>query len=359
MNAAASETRAVRPGEELNVQALTGFVAERVAGLGDVTAGEIAISQFPGGHSNLTYLLQIRGREYVLRRPPLGNRVKSAHDMGREVRICTSLRPHYAQAPNVVAHCDDAGVLGAPFYLMDRVRGTILRKRLPAGVALDEAALRRLSTAVVDGLAALHAVDFVAAGLGDFGKPEGYVARQVTGWAERYEKARTDDIPEVPQIARWLLDRVPVSPAPTVLHNDWKYDNLVLEPRDLSRIVGVLDWEMATVGDPLMDLGTTLSYWVDASDDDASKSFAFGPTHLPGSLRRAEVVARYAAQTGRDTSNIVFYYCFALFKTAVVAQQIYARYKQGLTRDERFAMMIVAVQMLSHRALAASRSGEL
>ncbi len=352
-------TRAVRPGEELDASKLAAFLSSQVGALSGLNGAELTIEQFPGGHSNLTYLVKARGAEWVLRRPPFGNKVKSAHDMSREVRVTTKLAPLYPPAPRVVAFTEDESILGAPFYVMERIRGVILRKRLPEGVFIDPPLARKLSRAVIDGLADLHAIDYQVAGLGDFGKPDGYVERQVTGWTERYIKSQTDDVPDVLAIAEWLKSRLPTSPAPTVLHNDWKYDNLVLDTNDMSSIIGVLDWEMATIGDPLMDLGTALSYWVDPMDDDMLRAIAFGPTMLPGSLTRPELAARYATRTGRDISNILFYYCFALFKTAVVAQQIYARFKKGLTKDERFAMMIVGVQVLSRVALEAAKRGEM
>lgn len=352
-------TRAVRPGEELDAHKLAAFLSEHVTALSGAKGEELTIEQFPGGHSNLTYLVEARGHEWVLRRPPFGNKVKTAHDMSREVRVTTKLAPLYPPAPRVVAFTEDESILGAPFYVMERIRGVILRRRLPEGLVIDAPLARRLSSSIIDGLADLHAIDLRAAGLEDFGKPDGYVERQVTGWTERYAKAQTDEVPDVLAIAQWLAARIPSSPAPTVLHNDWKYDNLVLASDDLSRIIGVLDWEMATIGDPLMDLGTALSYWVDPTDDDMMKQLAFGPTLLPGSLTRPELAARYAERTGRDVSNVLFYYCFALFKTAVVAQQIYARYKKGLTKDERFAMMIVGVQVLSRVAREAAERGKM
>jgi len=350
-------TRPVRKGEELDVAALARFLSEHVAELEGVGPSDVEVEQFPGGHSNLTYLVRARGHEYVLRRPPFGNTVKTAHDMGREVRMLTRLAPFYAKTPRVVASSDDPAVLGAPFYLMQRLRGTILRRALPAGVELGPDLTRALGLAVVDGLAELHAIDVAAHGLLDLGKPDGYVERQVRGWSERYVGAQTDDIPDMPAAAEWFAKNIPSSPPPTVLHNDWKYDNLVLDPQDLTRIIGVLDWEMSTLGDPLTDLATTLAYWIEPGDDDVLKAFAFGPTYLPGSPTRRELLARYAERTGRDVSNMKFYYAFALFKNAVVAQQIYARYEKGLTKDERFAVFIEGVRMLGAQARRAIESG--
>jgi aminoglycoside phosphotransferase (APT) family kinase protein len=345
---AEDDTRDVRKGEELDGARLQAFLSAKLGALGPVT-----VKQFPGGHSNLTYLVRCAGKEYVLRRPPFGTKVKTAHDMGREFRVLSQLAPVYPRAPRPVLFCEDESVLGAKFYLMERIPGVILRRELPAGLEIKPAVAKRLCESFVDVLCELHALDVKAIGLGDFGQPEGYVARQVGGWAKRYKDAQTDDIPEVEQVGKWLGTHLPVSGPPTLIHNDYKFDNLVLDPGDLSKIVGILDWEMATLGDPLMDLGTALCYWVDATDPDLLQLFAFGPTALPGMLTRRQVAERYGAATGRDLSHIGFYYCFGLFKTAVVAQQIYARYKQGLTHDERFAMFIEAVRVLARQAAAA------
>jgi aminoglycoside phosphotransferase (APT) family kinase protein len=354
------EARAVRPGEELDVAALARFLG--------VPEGEVSVKQFPGGHSNLTYLVTLPNQELVLRRPPFGNTVKTAHDMGREVRMLTRLHPHYPKAPRVISSSDDPSVLGAPFYLMERSRGVIIRRKVPEGLTLTPAFARALTELTVDGLVELHAIDVAKHRLLDLGKPEGFVERQVRGWSERYVAAQTDDIPEMTALSAWLPANIPTSLAPRVVHNDWKLDNLVLDVpsadapvSDLSapRILAVLDWEMSTVGDPLVDLGTTLSYWVEAGDDELLKSVAFGPTAAEGSLTRKEVVARYAERSTRDVSNILFYYVLALFKTAVVAQQIYARFKKGLTSDERFGTFIWGVRALAAQAVKARDAGHL
>ncbi|HSS49694.1 MAG TPA: phosphotransferase family protein [Thermoanaerobaculia bacterium] len=348
-------TRAVRPGEEIDAAPLAAWLKERLPGV----EGPIAVEQFPGGHSNLTYLLRFSDRELVLRRPPFGSKVKTAHDMGREYRVLSRLYTLYPKAPQALLHCDDPEVIGAPFYLMERMRGIILRQQKPpAGIDLHPQRMRAISEAAVDGLAELHAVDYRAVGLDDLGHPEGYVARQVAGWSERWRRSRTDDIPELDRAAAWLADHQPAETGAALIHNDYKYDNLVLHPMELERIVAVLDWEMATVGDPLMDLGTSLGYWMDPDDAPALRLLPAGPTTLPGNLRRAEVVERYAA-TGRDVSNILFYYVFGLFKIAVIAQQIYFRYQQGLTKDERFAALIGAVRILGHTAAQAIDKGRI
>jgi len=348
--------RPVREGEELDLLPLEEYLASELAGF----RGPLQVEQFPKGHSNLTYLLRAGDRQLVLRRPPFGARIKTAHDMGREYRILSSLEGVYPKAPAPYLFCVDETVIGAPFYVMDRVEGVILRgKQLPAGLDLGPGDMRRLSTALIDGLAELHGVDVAAADLADFGRPKGYVERQVTGWARRYFDAKTDEIPEVEEAAGWLADHLPDDNPGALIHGDFKYDNLVLDPVELTRIIAVLDWEMATVGDPLMDLGTTLGYWVEASDPDEIKMLPLGPTLLPGNLTRMELAERYAAQTGRSVDNVLFYFVYALLKIAVIAQQIYKRFKDGHTKDPRFAMMIVGVQLLGRSAVRAIELGRI
>ena len=355
-SASVDAAKPVRAGEELDLARLEPYLRERLP----PWDGPLTLAQFPGGHSNLTYLLQLGNRQIVLRRPPFGSKVKTAHDMGREHRILSRLPDVYAKAPRALLYCEDLTVVGSTFYLMERVEGVVLRGTRPKGVNLDEGTMRRLSEATVDGLAELHAVDYAAAGLGDLGHPEGYVARQVSGWSERYVKSRTDDIPEMETVARWLADHKPPREATaTLIHNDFKYDNLVLDSGDLTKIRAVLDWEMATVGDPLMDLGTTLAYWIDPDDPEPMRVLPFGPASLPGNLRRLEVVDRYGTTTGRDVGNVLFYYAYASFKVAVIAQQIYYRYAQGLTKDDRFAAMIAGVRILATQAARAIELGRI
>jgi aminoglycoside phosphotransferase (APT) family kinase protein len=279
--------------------------------------------------------------------------------MGREFRVLSKLSAVYPLAPRPFLYCDDPTVLGVPFYIMERRRGIVLRRAETPGVTIDPATARQLSTALIDNLARLHGLDYRAADLAELGKPEGYVTRQVTGWINRYANARTDDLPEMEQVGRWLGDHIPAQSEAALVHNDYKYDNLVLDPANLTRIVAVLDWEMATIGDPLMDLGTTLGYWIEATDPEEVRAGAFGPTAVPGSLTRRELVARYAEQTGRDVSNILFYYSFGLYKIAVIVQQIYARYVRGYTQDPRFARLNALVVALSRQALRAQATGQV
>jgi aminoglycoside phosphotransferase (APT) family kinase protein len=322
--------------------------------------GPISLLQFPKGHSNLTYLVKAGAREAVLRRPPFGVKVKSAHDMKREFDILSALQGVYGRAPRPIAFCDDESLIGAKFYLMERVTGIVVRgDRPPPGMAFTPELLHRTSTALVDNLVDLHAVDVTRPPLSGIGKPQGYVARQVTGWTERYFKAKTDEIPAVEAAASWLAKNMPRESGAAVVHNDYKYDNVMFDPNDLTRIVAVLDWEMATVGDPLMDLGTFVGYWANPDDPDELRARAYGPTYLPGSLSRMQVVERYAEKSGREVGSILFYYVFALFKIAVIVQQIYKRYVDGATRDPRFATMINWVRIMAHQSERALERGRI
>ena len=358
------EARDIRAGEEFDHATLERYLRAALPGV----TGPLSVAQFRRGHSNLTYLLRVGDRELVLRRPPIGAAIRTAHDMGREYRILSALQGVYPRAPRPFAYCEDPDVLGAPFYVMERVKGVILRgSQLPRGVRLDPATMRRLCEALVDNLAALHAVDVTAGGLAEIGRPDGYVERQVRGWTQRYAASRTDDVPEFDAAAAWLAENMPTGTATGALahggvalvHNDYKYDNLVLDPDDLTTILAVLDWEMATVADPLMDLGTSLGYWVDPEDPDEVKIIAQGPTLTPGNLSRREVVERYAQASGRDVSGIVFYFVYGLFKIAVIAQQIYKRFREGHTKDPRFAGLLFAVQVVSRAAVRAIERGRI
>ncbi len=345
----------VRAGEELDVAKLEPFLLHRFPG----SAGPLVVQQFPSGHSNLTYLVRLGAREMVLRRPPFGSKVKSAHDMGREFRVLSKLHAAYPPAPQVLLYCDDDSVLGAPFYLMDPVPGIILRREVPAGLELPPQTVRRMSEAFTDNLARLHGLDYAGIGLADLGKPDGYMERQVRGWIERYQGSQTHELPEVVRIAAWLGAHMPPAAPPALIHNDYKYDNVVLDPADLARIVGVLDWEMCTLGDPLSDLGTALAYWVDPGDPEEVQKIRWGPTTLPGSLTRRQVVERYARATGRDVTPMGFYLAFAQFKVAVIVQQIYYRFHHGLTKDARFAPLLEVAKVLLRASLRTAEAGSV
>lgn len=345
----------VRPGEDLDAARLTAWLTDRLP----AARGGIVISQFPHGHSNLTYLVRAGDEEFVLRRPPFGNVVKTAHDMGREFRMLQALAPVFSEAPRPLVFCDDSEVMGSPFYLMERRKGIVLRRELPAGLDLTPALADRVSASLVDTLVRLHRVDYGTAGLGSAGRPEGYVARQVRGWTDRYSAAATEPVAEMQAVADWMAERAPVERGAAVIHNDFKFDNLLLDPEDPARVVALLDWEMATVGCPLMDLGTALAMWIEAGDPAELLDAAMGPTHLPGMWSRERLAEAYAERSGRSVDGIAFHYTFGLFKVAVIVQQIYARYVRGLTRDPRFAGMNRMVTVLARQAARAAERGTL
>ncbi len=349
------EPVAIREGEELDVAKTREAIRDAIPGI----EGDMSVKQFPSGFSNLTYLVRFGNRDLILRRPPFGKKAKTAHDMAREYRILKALKPHFPYCPEALFFCDDESVMGAQFYVMERIQGTILRKNLPKEMALDEAAARKLSENLVGVLAKLHALDYRVVGLGDFGKPEGYVKRQVEGWSGRYRDARTPDAPDFERVMAWLHEKMPPdSPRAAVIHNDYKFDNAVLDPSDPLSIIGILDWEMATIGDPLMDLGSSLAYWVEAGDPPNLQAIRQMPTNVPGMLTRAEQVALYGKLLGIDVGRFDFYYCFGLFRLAVIAQQIYYRFFHGQTKDERFKMLVFAVKILEETALGVmGRSG--
>lgn len=342
----------VRSGEALPAERLENYLRGQLG-----MSGPFMVEQFPGGFSNLTYLVRFGAHEFVLRRPPFGAHIRGGHDMRREYRILSGLYPGYGKVPRPLLFCDDPNVLDAPFYVMQRVKGVILRNRVPPQLDLTPDLMQRVCMSLIDTFVELHAFDYRAAGLGDLGKPAGYTARQVSGWSQRYADARTDDIPAMEQAAAWLHEHLPPEGDATLIHNDFKYDNVVLDPNDLARIIAVLDWEMATLGDPLTDLGTTLAYWMEA--DAPAPLRHFGLTSMPGNLDRAQWVARYAERSGRDMSNMLFYFVYGLFKNAVIVQQIYARYRKGFTSDERFADLIHMVRAYSDMATRAIALGRI
>ena len=349
----------VREGEELDAAKVDAFLKARIPGL----EGSPEIGQFARGASNLTYLLRYPGRDLVLRRPPFGHKAKGAHDMLREARVMRALAPAYPVVPEVLAVGDDPSVMGCDFFVMERIAGIIPRQELPAGLGLDAARTRRLCLNVIDKLVELHSIDPAAPlclgrGAGSegpstllsLGKGEGYVERQVTGWSRRYRDARTDDVPDFEAVMAWLAANRPAREvAIRAIHGDFRFDNVVLDAADPLRVIGVLDWEMATLGDPLMDLGNSLAYWVEAGDDEYFRATRRQPTNAPGMLTRDEVVARYAARTGLPVANFGFYLTFGLFRVAVIVQQIWRRYRDGATKDPQFAAFGPLVTYLDMR----------
>jgi len=346
---------AMRAGEELPLAALEKFLLRYFP----ASTGPLTAEQFPSGHSNLTYLVRFGHREMILRRPPFGSKVKSAHDMGREYRVLSKLHSAYPQAPKVLLFCDDNSIVGSPFYLTEPIRGIILRKDPPDGLNFSPEVAQRLSESFVDNLAHLQSLDYRAIGLGDLGKPQGYLERQVRGWIDRYRGSQTHDLPEVERIAAWVIEHMPPMREATLIHNDYKYDNMVLDPNDVTKIIGLLDWEMCTIGDPLSDLGTALAYWVDAKDSNDLQQVRWCPSNYPGSLTRVQLVEKYALATGRDVSSMAFYLAFARFKVAVILQQIYYRYHLGLTQDQRFASLPRKIETLLQASLRAAETGAI
>ena len=336
------QPRAVRSGEELDTAAVESFVRLHLPDLD----GPVTVEQFPSGASNLTYLVSAGERQLVLRRPPFGRKAKSAHDMGRAVRIMTALEKVYPYVPRVVAFCEDESVLGCDFYLMERIPGTILRRELPRGLTLTERETRQLCTNVLDRLIDLHAIDYREAGLTGFGKPEGYVGRQIEGWSRRYVQARTPNAPAYETVMGWLQERTPREVRHCVIHGDYRFDNVVLDAEDPFEVVGVLDWEMATVGDPLMDLGNSLAYWIDSKDPILLRLFRLQPTHLPGMLDRNEVVRYYCERTGIRCDDFTFYRVYGVFRLVVIMQQIYYRYYHRQTTNRRFRKFVWLVKYL-------------
>ena len=341
----------VREGEGIDAFALAEYLKQEILELAD----KIEILQFPSGYSNLTYQIKAysKGKALylVLRRPPIGAKVDKGHDMEREYKMLSAIHPVFPKCPRPFAYCSDPAVIGAPFFIMEKLSGVILRKATPSGLDFSQNQVRKLCENLTDSLVEIHSIDVKAAGLDSFGKPEGYVKRQVEGWAARYRKARTEDAPDCEPLMDWLADKMPKdSLNPAIVHNDYKMDNLVLDPSDPAKITGVLDWEMATYADPLMDLGNGLAYWVEEKDPDEMQMVRTMPTNLPGAMTRKEIILRYGEKTGRDVSNFEWYYCFGLFRLIVIAQQIYNRYFHGITSNKRFAMLIHGVRILENTA---------
>jgi len=338
----------VRDGEELDVKKVEEFLKDSLSGL----EGDLVVKQFPSGFSNLTYMITVGEKEFVLRRPPFGRKAKTAHDMGREYRILSALSPVFPCCPRPLVYTEDESVMGCPFYVMERIGGIIVRRDLPKGLSFTPEEAGRLCENLLDIQCELHSVDYRKIGLEDFGKPEGYVRRQVEGWSRRYLQARTPDAPDYEKVMQWLHEKMPGEiEKVSIIHNDYKLDNVVLSPENPLEIIGVLDWEMATLGDPLMDLGSSIAYWVEENDPPNLQAIRMMPTNIPGALTRRELVDRYAEKSGISIEDFDFYLCFGLFRLAVIAQQIYYRFYHGQTKDKRFQMLIFAVQILEETAL--------
>lgn len=337
-----------RPGEEVDTSRLEPYLRAHLP----ETQGPFAFSQFGGGHANLTYLVRFGEAEYVLRRPPLGPIAPSSHDMKREHRVLATLPDIFPLAPRSFHYCDDLTIIGAEFHVMERRRGIVVRGDLPERFQDNPELARRIGEMIVDTIAALHTADPVKAELGDLGRPQGYAARQLEGWTKRWNAAKDKDLPNVDEMIAWLSKSVPSPQRASLLHNDFKLDNMIVDAEDPAKAVAVLDWDMCTRGDPLMDLGYMLNYWSEAADPEAWRGAGFMPTWRPGFLTRAEAVARYAEHTGFAVDHIRWYHVFGVFKLTGVIQQIYIRYLRGQTSDERFAAFGKRVETLAEKGCA-------
>jgi aminoglycoside phosphotransferase (APT) family kinase protein len=342
-----SDTAPVRPGEELDATALAGYLRERLGG----ASPAVEVEQFPNGHSNLVYLIRAGGREFVLRRPPLGPVAPKAHDMAREYRVLDAVHPHFPEAPRVFLLCEDPAVIGGAFFLMERRRGIVIRDAMPPELSAIPGYPRLVSEAFIDCLVRLHAIDVSREKLRTLGKPEGFLERQVRGWAERWRHAKTEELPEMEHVIRWLADRIPPSTEATLVHNDYKLDNVMMHPAG-DCVEAVLDWEMTTLGDPLADLGLTMCYWawvgtMKQEDPDPATPVI---TSQAGWYTRDQFLQRYARQTRRDVSRVGYYEVLGVFKLAVILQQIYYRFHLGQTQDARFRNFDRRVRALARLA---------
>ncbi|MFP4323599.1 MAG: phosphotransferase family protein [Anaerolineales bacterium] len=345
-----SETIPVRPDERFDEARLADYLRDKLPG----ADAPLTVEQFPGGAANLTYLLRFGAHEYVLRRPPLGQLAQGAHDMSREYRVLSVLYQQFPYAPRAYHLCEDVGVIGAPFIIMARQRGVVVRRNMPPTYETIPDAPRQLAVALVDRLADFHAVDYKALRLADLGRPAGFVARQIDGWYKRWQKAKVDDVPAMERLHTWLNAHQPPENPPTLLHNDYKLDNTMFSPDHPSKMVAIFDWYMCTLGDPLVDVGTLLAYWSEPGDPDCFR----GLLGMPGAAFpvREELVARYAAQSGRDVTAISFYHVLALYRLVVIVAQIYVRYHRGQTQDQRFASFGGMIPIIADHALRLAKT---
>jgi aminoglycoside phosphotransferase (APT) family kinase protein len=341
------EATTVREGEAINAEALDAYLAEILPDL----KGPLVIKQYPGGHSNLTYLIKKGEHKMVLRRPPMGKKAKSAHDMGREFNILTALNPAFRYCPKPIAYCED-NTLGQPFYLMEALDGLIIRREYPKDMQISEESIGNQGAALIEVLCELHSLDYKTLGLKDFGKPEGYTSRQISGWIHRYQQAYTPDAAKFDKVITWLQDHEPKAPElHTIIHNDYKLDNVIWDASKPEKLIGVLDWEMATIGNPFMDLGNSLAYWVEASDPEYLQAIRMMPTNAKGSLKRKDLVKIYEERTGKKVEDFLYYHTFGLFRLAAIVQQIYFRYYHKQTTDKRFAKMVSMAKAIESACL--------
>ncbi len=336
----------VRVGEELDVSSLRKWMSLHMPEV----QGEPDVTQYSGGASNWTYRLKFETGDLVLRRPPAGTKAKGAHDMGREYRLQKALEPVFPYVPKMRGYSDDESVIGAEFYMMNRVAGIIPRRNLPRGLEMNADQVRTMCTNVLDTLIALHQVDYKSANLESLGAGEGYTRRQIEGWSKRYSNARTWNVPKGNKVMKWLMENMPKKETLCITHNDFRFDNVVLDEQNPTKVIGVLDWELATIGDPLMDLGNMLAYWVEVGDDKFYRSTRRQPTTLDGMMTRNEVIEYYCQRMNLEVENIAFYQVYGLFRLAGIAQQIYYRYHHKQTRNPAFKNYWIFVNYLNHRS---------
>lgn len=334
MSLTSNDTIIVRAGEELNKVNLAKYIQENIA---EAPTGLLEIEQFSAGHSNLTYLLRIGSWEAVLRRPPIGPVAANAHNMEREYKILSSLHPIYSTAPKPFIFCQDSSIIGSLFFIMERRTGIVFDTKIPDGIVYNKEVGQKISELMVDKLVQLHSIDYTKTDLTHLAKPEGFMERQVLGWIKRYEHSKTEEVPGINVLMKWLTENIPISLEPTIIHYDYKLNNAMFST-DFNKMIGLFDWEMTTVGDPLADLGAAMSYWIQADDSDLLKSALGTPpiTIMEGFFTREQFIEKYATKSGRDVSNIHYYETFAYFKLAVICQQIYSRFVKGQTQDQRF-----------------------
>jgi len=344
--------KAILSGEELPIDSINNWLGENIDGL----HGKPGVTQFSGGASNWTYCLTYPDRELILRRAPKGTKAKGAHNMAREFHLQAALKPVYNYVPNMLALCEDEQVLGADFCVMEKLTGRYSTKKPAKGLSTSAESNHALCTAMLDSLIELHNVDHVRAGLNTLAKGEGYIDRQISGWSDRFQRAKTWNVPSGQKVIRWLEDNKPKSETICITHNDFRFDNLVLNPNNLSNILGVLDWELATLGDPLMDLGNSLAYWVEQEDDFLAQSIRRQPTHLPGMFTRQEVINYYCEKRSVDIDDFRFYQIYGLFRLAGIVQQIYYRYYHKQTRNPAFKNFWVFVHYLMWRCTRLMRA---
>ncbi|MCP4438283.1 MAG: phosphotransferase family protein [Aureispira sp.] len=351
------QPRDVRKGEEIDADVISNYLRQHIPNL----EGTANIKQFKGGASNLTYQLDFGQESYILRRPPIGTKAKSAHNMEREHDIMNRLKPHYPTVPKMLLHCADESIIGSEFYVMEKLRGFIPRASLPKELELSKPQVQPFCKAAVDKLIELHKIDYKEAGFESYYRGEGYVERQVKGWSKRYKKAQTPDVPDYEFVMDWLHKEMPKDIRTCIIHNDFRFDNLVYDADDLSNVIGVLDWELATVGDPLMDLGSSMAYWIEAKDPKCLQLMRPQPTNLDGMMTRDELAEYYLKEMGFGAVNMKYYYVFGIFRLAVIAQQIYYRFYHKQTTNKKFVFFGVAVQMLERycQRLIKSKSNKL